>query len=203
MPRNDAVVVDYTRLSLADVEAQLEEIVRDVRSAFGNMDGRQLNWKPDEAGWSIAQCLDHLLSANRLMLRSIDDGLNPAAPRTMWQRLPGLPALFGQALIRSQGPTVTRKYKAPSDAQPALSDIGTDVVQRFAEQHQQMATLVESLDERRAARAIMRSPFVRFIMYSVLDGWRIIVAHDWRHIEQARRVAAELAGSAQAQRQAR
>ena len=121
----------------------------------------------------------------------------------MWQRMPGLPALFGQALIRSQGPTATRKYKAPSKAQPATSTIADDVVQRFVEQQQHAAMLVRSLDDRQATRAIMRSPFVRFITYSVLDGWRIVVAHDWRHIEQARRVAAELAGSAQAQRQTR
>jgi hypothetical protein len=34
----------------------------------------------------------------------------------------------------------------------------------------------------------MTSPFVRFITYSVLDGWRLAVAHDRRHFEQARRV---------------
>ena len=34
----------------------------------------------------------------------------------------------------------------------------------------------------------MTSPFVGFITYSVLDGARLMLAHDHRHIEQARRV---------------
>ena len=34
----------------------------------------------------------------------------------------------------------------------------------------------------------MVSPFVAFITYTVLDGWRVIVAHGRRHLEQARRV---------------
>jgi hypothetical protein len=34
----------------------------------------------------------------------------------------------------------------------------------------------------------MTSPFVKVIAYSVLDGWRLVVAHGWRHVEQARRV---------------
>jgi len=34
----------------------------------------------------------------------------------------------------------------------------------------------------------MVSPFVRFITYSVLDGCRLMAAHDRRHFEQARRV---------------
>ena len=34
----------------------------------------------------------------------------------------------------------------------------------------------------------MVSPFVAAITYSVLDGLRLVVAHDHRHFEQARRV---------------
>jgi hypothetical protein len=41
------------------------------------------------------------------------------------------------------------------------------------------------------ARIIMVSPFVGFITYSVFDGCRIIVAHERRHLEQARRVTRE------------
>jgi len=44
------------------------------------------------------------------------------------------------------------------------------------------------LDEPRARRVIMTSPFVSFITYSVLDGARLILAHDHRHIQQADRV---------------
>jgi hypothetical protein len=34
----------------------------------------------------------------------------------------------------------------------------------------------------------MTSPFIKVITYSVLDGWRLVFAHDRRHLEQARRV---------------
>jgi hypothetical protein len=47
---------------------------------------------------------------------------------------------------------------------------------------------LQTLDEEEATHAIMTSPFVRVITYSVLDGWRLVLAHDRRHIEQARRV---------------
>jgi len=47
---------------------------------------------------------------------------------------------------------------------------------------------VQALDERDAARTIMTSPFMRVVTYSVLDGWRLMLAHDRRHFEQARRI---------------
>jgi hypothetical protein len=34
----------------------------------------------------------------------------------------------------------------------------------------------------------MTSPFARVVTYSVLDGWRLMLAHNRRHVEQARRV---------------
>ena len=34
----------------------------------------------------------------------------------------------------------------------------------------------------------MTSPFLGIVTYSVLDGWRLIVAHERRHVAQAKRV---------------
>ncbi len=179
---------DYAVLSLADVRTGLDEIAREAQATFGGFDGRQLNWRPDESQWSVAQCFEHLLTANRLMFRAAEDALNDARPRTFWQRLPVLPRILGRMLIRSQAPNAVRKFTAPSKAQPATSDIAADIIPRFVEQHRDAVAWVRALDERDAARAIMTSPFIRVVTYSVLDGWRLVVAHDRRHFEQALRV---------------
>ena len=78
--------------------------------------------------------------------------------------------------------------KMRPSARPTTSAIPLDVIPRFIDQHRDAVAAVQALDERDTARAIMTSPFVRFITYSVLDGWRLVVAHDRRHFEQARRV---------------
>ena len=44
------------------------------------------------------------------------------------------------------------------------------------------------LSEEKATSTMMVSPFIGFIAYSVADGARLLVAHDHRHFEQARRV---------------
>ena len=66
--------------------------------------------------------------------------------------------------------------------------IDADVIPRFIAQHRDAMARVQSLDEGDTVRAIMTSPFIRVVTYSVLDGWRLVVAHDRRHVEQARRV---------------
>ena len=183
-----SAVMDYATLSLADVRSGLEAVARDTRATFGGLDARQLNWRPAEARWSIAECFDHLLTANRLMFQAAEDALNDGTPRTVWQQLPVLPRVLGRALIRSQAPTATLKFSAPSKARPASSEIAAGIIQAFVEQHDGAVTRLRELDERHAARVIMVSPFVKVVTYSVLDGYRLVFAHDRRQFEQARRV---------------
>ena len=178
----------YTTLSLADMDAELSAIARDAKSVFGGLDERQLNWKVDAARWSVAQCFDHLLNANREMFQGIDIAMDRSRPRTVWQRMPVLPRLFGWVMITSQKPDATRKYTAPGQIAPATSAIDPGIVERFVAQQREAAARMRSLDPGAAARTIMVSPFVSFITYSVLDGCRLMVTHERRHFEQARRV---------------
>src|SRR5687768_15324941 len=84
--------------------------------------------------------------------------------------------VLGRMLVRSQAPSTARRFTAPSKAQPATSDIAADIIHRFVEQHRNAVTRVQALDERAAARAIMTSPLIRVVTYSVLDGWRLVFA---------------------------
>jgi DinB superfamily len=182
------MTVDYTTLSLAGVAAELSAIARDTQSVFGLLDERQLNWRPDATRWSVAQCFDHLLSANREMFQALDAATDASRPRTVWQRLPVLPRVFGPMMIKSQMPGAKRKFTAARKAEPAASAIDPRIVERFVAYQHEAAARVRSLDGRDMARVIMVSPFVSFITYSVLDGCRLIVTHERRHFEQARRV---------------
>ena len=180
--------MDYTTLSLAEVRAALEDVARDARATFGDLDGHELNWRSGPERWGIAQCFEHLMTSNRRMLQAARAALDVAHRKSLWERVPILPGIFGPQLVRSQAPESTRKHRTWSWAEPSASAIDDRIVAHFAEQEREVAASLEGLDEGRAARTIMTSPFVRFVTYSVLDGLRLMVAHDRRHFEQARRV---------------
>jgi DinB superfamily len=68
--------MDYTALSLADVRAGLDQIAREAETTFGALDARQLNWQPNAARWSVAQCFEHLdFAANGLSASGSADRL--------------------------------------------------------------------------------------------------------------------------------
>ena len=179
--------MNYTGLSFAEVCGALDDIARDARDTFGDLNVRQLNWRPDATRWSVGQCFQHLVTANDLMITSARDALEHPR-RSVWQRVPLVPGAFGWVMIRSQAPGAAGKYTAPAKARPTTSDVPGDILPRFIDQHGAAAEWLRKLDEREIARTVMVSPFVRVITYSVLDGFRLLVAHDRRHFEQARRV---------------
>jgi non-ribosomal peptide synthetase component F len=182
--------MDYTTISLADVRSELEAIGAEADTVFGRLDARQLNWKPEASRWSVAQCLEHLVTANRQMADMADQALDPARRRTIWQRLPIWPGLLGRMLVRSQSPDTTRRFKAPGKAQPAASAIDAGIVGRFVDQQRTLIARLDAVATRDLASAVMASPFVGLVTYTVLDGWRLMVAHERRHVQQARRVMA-------------
>lgn len=179
--------IRFSTLSPADLAGEFAAIAQDAAAVFGRYGAASLNWQPDAATWSIAQCFDHLLKADDQMFQAIGGALDRKAARSIWQRLPIWPRLFGWMLVTSQAPGGKQKYKAPAGIQPVASDIAPDVIERFiARQHTGIAALA-ALGPGDTGR-IMVSPFVAQITYSVLDGYRLIAAHQRRHFEQARRV---------------
>jgi hypothetical protein len=180
--------VDFTTLSMNEVSSGLDELAREVEATFGRLDVRQLNWRPDAKHWSVAQCLDHLVTTNQLMFRAADEARSGAHPQSVWQRLPILPGVLGRVMIRSLSPGGARKFKAPAPSTPAASDLPGDILRRFVEQQRAAASRARTSDGDALARTIMTSPFARVVTYSVLDAWRLVLAHGRRHFDQARRV---------------
>jgi hypothetical protein len=178
--------MDYTRLSLGEVSAALDHVAGDAERSFAGLNPAQLNWRPDARSWSVAQCFEHLLTANRLMVTAARHAL--ANPPTLWQRMPLVPAFFGRQLVRSQAPQTTRKFTTSTVATPSPSAIGGDVIDRYLDGHRHRSDWIATLDPAAITTTIMISPFVGIITYSVLDGCRLMAAHDRRHFEQARRV---------------
>ena len=182
--------MDYTTISLVDVRTELDAIAADAGTAFGRLDARQINWKADASRWSVAQCLEHLLTANRQMVEMADQALDATRGRTLWQRLPIWPDMLGRMLVRTQSPNATRRFKAPGKAQPAASALDTGIVARFVDQQRELIAKLDASATRDLAGVVMASPFLGIVTYSVLDGWRLIVAHERRHVQQAKRVMA-------------
>jgi hypothetical protein len=180
--------MDYQTLKLPQIYDEAEAIASDAQTLFGRLDVDQLNWKPSADAWSVAQCLDHLIAINRAYYPTFDRIMKGEYPRALLHRLPFVPALFGRVMIRELSPDYRKKYRAPPAARPAASLIDASVVERFLTQQRETLAKMRSLEHKRPETIIITSPFAPVLVYSLLDTFRLLVAHERRHFAQARRV---------------
>jgi hypothetical protein len=175
-------------MALPDLIAGAQEISAEVKSAFGSLSPTQINWKPSAEAWSIGQCIDHLIVANRPYGEIIDQIVQGKYQQTFIQRLPVLPGMFGRLLIKSLDPETKRKMKAPAVFEPAASTVDGKIVDSFLTSQQQLIEKMKSTRGLNLAGIIITSPALSVITYSLLDALRIIVVHEQRHFGQAKRV---------------
>lgn len=180
------------KAGLANLIATANNIANDANSIFGHLNPAQLNWKPSADRWSVAQCFEHLLTSNNGYFPVIEDVL-AGKKRTFWERMPVLPGLAGKLLIKSMEPTSTRKVKAPKRFQPAQSDISASVINDFVDQQGKMVEKMKATEHLDLETIVITSPVSAAITYSLMDAYRLIVVHEQRHLQQAKRVMEESA----------
>ena len=103
---------------------------------------------------------------------------------------------MGKLLIKSLDPVKGRKLKAPKNFQPAQSDISGSVIEDFITLQATVVQKMKATEHLDLESIIISSPVTSVVTYSLMDAYRVIVVHEHRHFQQAKRVTEESGFSA-------
>jgi hypothetical protein len=182
--------MDYKCADLPSLIAAANNVAAEAKSAFGHLSSSQLNWKPSAERWSVAQCFDHLITSNKGYLPIIDDVL-AGKKQTFWESMPLVPGLGGKLLLKFVDPASARKVKAPKRFKPGQSEISASVINDFIEQQTHITEKMRKTGHLNLEKIVITSPAASAITYSLMDAYRIIVSHEHRHFQQAKRITEE------------
>jgi hypothetical protein len=167
---------------------ELRAVTKDAGEVFGGLSPAQLNWKPSAQQWSVGQCFDHLIVTNRCFFPDLERVSAGNYRSSLWGRVSPLSGFFGRFILKALDPEKGRKTKAPRVFEPARSDVAADVIARFAAHQEELATRMRATAGADLRGLKVTSPVSPVATYSLLDAYRIVVAHERKHFEQARRV---------------
>ena len=172
----------------------LEDLLRDgaataakIQEDFSDLSKPQLDWKPNQKSWSIAQCLDHLITTNILYFPILKDITNGTQKTNFWQKLP-FSKMWGNMIKGTVDPNNAKTSDSPKEFKPSQSDIQASIVADFEVHFQEMSKIIRATDKVNHDTTILSSPAAKFITYSLKDACIIIVTHLERHYRQAKRV---------------
>src|ERR1700754_704750 len=113
---------------IARLARELDDAERDARTLVDGLTEVRGGWRQMPGSWSVAECLDHLATANRVYLQAMRPPAAAALATGRKRRRPALPGLIGGWFVRTLEPPVRprRKMRSPSKirprAAPALAD---------------------------------------------------------------------------------
>lgn len=181
--------MDYTKITLSEAIREIERVTAAVQLDFSTLSAQQLNWKPARDRWSVGECLEHLITANSLYFGIVEPILAGSYSKPFLGRIPGYSGLLGRMLIKAVSPQEARKTETMAVFEPARTKVDTDEVARFARHQSKLVDLIRKSERLDLKKTVVASPATPMIVYSLLDAWRLIAAHEVRHLGQARSVA--------------
>ncbi len=172
---------------IRSIQTQMTEAATDAAAEFGGLTVEQLNWKLSEKGWSVAQCLDHIIKTNHEFDAEFAKLASGTRKNSFWENISPLSGWGGRLLVNAVSED-SKKAKAPSKRIVPPSDLSGDIVQRFVEHIRDVNKQVEACAGADREKTIVTSPFLFIFTYKLDDAFTVLVEHTKRHIRQAKRV---------------
>lgn len=190
---------------LREFEASEEEATA-VASALTSS---QLWWRPEPDRWSVGECLDHLVRTGEAYLEVIDEAIAAGWEKRLTGRPPFRRTLLGRWFARALEPPPGLKLPAPGRIRPRRPGgpetagpgseprrsredaLTTSPLPRFLALRDRLARRLGDAKGLDIGRIRVRSPFVPLVRVDLESAFRMVAAHERRHLWQARRVKEE------------
>jgi hypothetical protein len=175
---------------IRDLEDQLDKVDQDARALVAGLTEERGAWRKDSGSWSVAECLDHLATGNRVYLRAMADPVARARREGRRRRRPALPGFVGRLFVRWLEPPVAPrlKGKAPNTIKPRASPPLADAYASFNASQDEVRAFLRAHADLDLASVRFPNPFIRGVRFSLATGLHVIPAHERRHLWQAWRV---------------
>ena len=169
---------------------QLEADVRQLVAAAEHLqqsDTIKLAYPPDEGKWSAAQCLEHLNMYNRYYLPAIEKAMVHIPKEVNAWFVPGF---FGNYFTNMMMPKnvyeVKNRMKAMKAYRPDRGVNVEGVFKEFYEHQKKLLNLLETARKRNLEQVRVPISISKLIRLKLGDVFRFLVAHEHRHMIQAR-----------------
>lgn len=174
----------------ADIQAledALNAAERDARALVAGLTDERGTWRADPGTWSVAECLDHLATANRVYLQAMQPSADHALAQGRRRQGPARPGLIGRWFVRTLDVPVKSysRGKAPTSIRPRMSPALPDAMRQFLASQDDVRAFLRRYAEVDLAGVRFPNPFIRGVRFSLATGLHVIAAHERRHLWQA------------------
>lgn len=170
---------------------QLAAIDSNVAALLTGITEEQLNWRPGIDRWSVGECVSHLTVTGTRLLERIEIAITGARSQGKLSEGPFRYGPINRWFVRTLDEDVSKKIKTFPIYSPSASNTKKQVTKEFSEFHQRLAEAIRNANGVDLKKTKVRSPAMPLFNLSLGAWFAATLAHERRHIAQARRVISE------------
>ena len=180
--------------ALAKIRDELQASATRMHRLVDTMDETTWGRSPRTGRWSVARCIQHLNMTSRAYVPVLQAAFWDARKRGMMAKDASYRMDFwGWLLFKGVGEGARFKMKTSDAFVPPTIDPKDKVVRDYDELQNELIALLEDSADLALRKIIIVSPFNTKVKYNAYSAYRIIVAHQGRHLGQAEHVFTSLA----------
>ena len=164
----------------------IDKVSDSFRTVFGELTNEQLNEKPAPEVWSIGQNIDHLITTNKSYFPIIESLKKGTYKLPFIAKIGFLVKFNGKMVLSAVQPDRKKRMKTFSVWEPQQSVVPVDILDQFLQHQDQLKLVINNASDLIEKKAIISSPANRQIVYYLHTAFDIIIAHEKRHLEQAK-----------------
>lgn len=179
-----------------ELEAELNEATERARRLVESTEPRLFTVRPDVSSWSAAECLSHLSISTEEFLPVLRQAIEDARRRNLKPEAKASMDLFGRLMRWFLEPPVRQKVKTAARFVPKAVRAKAEALNEFVSQQRQLVELLRSAGDLPLSKVKIVSPFDKRVRYNLYSAFRVIAAHQRRHLWQAEQAVAALRAAA-------
>lgn len=177
---------------IADVVDELATCSDRLHALAGSVGEAELLARPNASTWSIAECIAHLALTSRAYLPIIDTAL-AAGERAVAGETPRFRMdMKGRLLCWIVEPPYRVKVKTPPAFVPDVPASRADALESFDASQADLVSRIRAGDGAALDRIMVVSPFNAHMRYNLYSCFKVLPAHERRHIWQGEQIRSML-----------
>jgi len=171
---------------IKELQNQLEVAEREAGALVAGLSEEQGTGRTEAGSWSVAECLDHLATANRVYLGAMQEPAHRARKHGRFRSRPARPGFVGRLFVSSLEPPPVwwSRLKAPRKIRPRTGPPLAEAFASFVASQADVYAFLSANADLDLAAVRFPNPFVRGIWFSLATGLHVITAHERRHLWQ-------------------
>jgi DinB superfamily len=174
-----------SREQLAALLTQIHGATRDAKMLVLGRTQADLTQHPGPDSWSVAECFDHLAQTTRAFLPAISNAI-ASAPNLTTSR-PLRTGTLARLFIWNLEPPSRLRFKVIAEIAPRHQDFET-AWSGFLESQSQLAEAMHSAAGLAIDQVRVKAPVYARITYNVYGAFRMLAAHQRRHLWQTEKI---------------